>query len=253
QLSLHAADAVVGPLPMTDGTGSAAGMNHAIAAQLSLRAPLGAGLQGSFAAYARRTHHAIDFGMVNQRFTGDDPCHATAGALVYRDIDSRAVGVEAMIRRELGHAVTGWLSYSLGKVDRDLGFVQLPGDFDQRHTLSATAQWQRGRWRFGASGQLHTGRPVPYPLFATCSDGFLTSSTSADALRRLPTTGRIDLRAERALSVGGRPGRLFFELQNATFLPEPLGYRVDGFGAGQRVVEDTLLLPLPLVGLEVVL
>ncbi|MGH9888711.1 MAG: hypothetical protein ACREBE_24475, partial [bacterium] len=47
QLSVMSANIMIGPLPMTDGAASLAGMNHATQAQLSVRAPLGAALQGS--------------------------------------------------------------------------------------------------------------------------------------------------------------------------------------------------------------
>jgi hypothetical protein len=264
QVSVTSGSAVIGPLPMTDGTGSAAGMNHGVGAELSVRAPLVAGLQASVAAYYRDTHYTIDFGMSNKRFVGGDPCDPTSpttSTLVYRDIDARAIGLEAMLRRELGREVTGWVSYSLGKIDRDFGFIQLPSDFDQRHTLNATAQWKRGRWLFGATGHLHTGRAVTYPQYATCSIGYYYSFDSADKLRRLPTTWRLDLRAERAFQLAGWQVRAYLELQNATFTPEALDYHLEYQPATDptfepvrpRVVNTTLLIPLPLIGLEVVL
>ena len=262
QASVYAGNIVIGPLPMLDGAASAAGMNHGVQAELSLRTPLPGGLQGSFAAYYRDTHYAVDFAMLGTPFAGAGPCEqgSAPSAYVYRDLDTRAMGIEAMVRRELGHSVTGWVSYSLGKIDRDFGFIRLPSDFDQRHTLNATAQWQRGRWRFGATGHLHTGRPVPYPQIASCDAGlgqkFDASVKSADVLRRLPTNYRIDLRAERTFQAGDWNLRLFFELQNATLSSEVIGYNAEPVApasAREHVVEDTLFLPLPLIGLEVVL
>src|SRR5262249_4001267 len=150
--------------------------------------------------YYRDTDYAVDFGMVDTPFVGHQLCTADGypTALVYRHVDVRAIGLEAMVRRELGRSVTGWLSYSLGKIDRDFGFVRLPHDYDQRHTLSASVQWRTGAWRLGGSAQLHTGRPAIYPQLAVCSEpGLLGVDFVADPthLRRLPTSGRIDLRA----------------------------------------------------------
>jgi hypothetical protein len=254
---VYAGNVVIGPLPMLDGAASAAGMNHGVQAELSLHTPLGARLQGSFAAYYRQTHDAVDFSMLQAPLGGGFNCtQALPSAYVYRDIDTRAVGIEAMVRGELGPSITGWVSYSLGKIDRDLGFLQLPGAFDQRHMLNATAQWTRGRWRFGASGHLHTGRPVPYPQILHCNGPVAYAVIQqADVVRPLPTSYRIDLRAERALEAGSWHMRLFFELQNATLTPEAIGYTTEPVPgtSGARVVSDTLFLPLPLIGLEVVL
>jgi len=143
---------------------------------------------------------------------------------IYRNVDSRALGIEAMIRRDLGRSVTGWLSYSLGEVDRDLGFTRLPGDFDQRHTLNATAQWRHGSWRFGATGHLHTGRPVPYRLIAACSSANVSAVSYPLLARRPPLGWRIDLRIERALQVARSQLRVYVELQNASFTRETLSY-----------------------------
>jgi len=46
-----------------------------------------------------------------------------------------------MIRGDVSPSVSGWLSYSLAKSERNFGFIELlPGDFDQRHTLNVTGQ-----------------------------------------------------------------------------------------------------------------
>lgn len=256
QVTLFDSHFAIGPLPMTDGYASAAGTVRARQAQLSLYTPLGGGLVGSFATYYRDTRYPVDFAMAHLPFVTDSPCDGSRSQeLLYRDLDTRAIGFEAMVRRDLGHSVTGWLSYSLTKIDRDFGFVQLPGDYDQRHTLNATAQWRRGRWLFGATGHLHTGRPSPYPELGVC--GPFSALVTADHLRRLPTNYRLDLRAERSFTFDGWTMRLFFELQNATFTPEALDYEVqaDNFGdpSTYHVATYSLLIPLPLIGLEATL
>ena len=170
------------------------------------------------------------------------------------------VGVEAMIRRDLGRSVSGWVSYSLSKSDRDLGFIQLPGEFDQRHILNATAQWRHGPWVFSATGHLQTGRPLPYRRIARCSNDTVAVVIKADESRRAPTTLRADMRAERAFQLAGSQLRVYVELQNATFTRETLTYDAVYSGAGPLAspssyhdVPNTLLIPLPLIGVEAVL
>ena len=252
---------MLGPLPASDGTGSAAGLSRGYQAQAALRAPLGAGLQGNLAAYYRDTDYAIDFGMVDKPFTTRAACapaFASDEMARYRNVGVRAMGIEAMVRRELGRDVTGWLSYSLGKVDRDLGFITLPQDFDQRHTVSATAQWRLGAWRLGASGNVHTGRPIIYPTWTVCSDPDVPAIDvirDPTHLRRPPATWRLDLRAERAFVVAGFRMRLSVELQNATMSDEIIDYSLGASDPSDpstyRVAEKTWFLPLPMVGLEV--
>lgn len=263
QVSVIEGPIAIGPVPATEGAALAAGLSHGVQAQASLRTPLGDGWQASTAAYYRDTDYAVDFGMLDKQFTGHTPC-AFDGPIgtvrVYRHVGVRAFGLEAMVRRELGRSVTGWLSYSLGKIDRDLGFVRLPHDYDQRHTVSASVQWKRGAWRFGSSAQLHTGRPALYPQFAACAagPGFTSVEIVDDPtnLRRLPITWRIDLRAERTYQFSGWNLQLYAEMQNAALTREALGYEVttDPIGSqNYRVAERTLFLPLPILGLEVAL
>jgi outer membrane receptor protein involved in Fe transport len=255
----------IGPLPLAEGAASNAGLSHGIQAEASLQAPLGVGWQGSFAAYYRDTRYAVDFGLVDLPFAS--PCDPSGTKTpVYRDIDVRAMGVEAMVRRELGRSVTGWLSYSLGKIDRDFGFIRLPHDYDQRHTVSATAQWRLTHWTLGGSVQAHTGRPAEYPDIMTCDFGGGSSGTEVlqdpTRLRRLPISWRIDLRAEREVQLAGRRARVYFEMQNASLTSEALGYDLHTeyppVQLGEippppkySVSERTLFLPVPMIGVEV--
>jgi hypothetical protein len=263
QVSVIQGPIAIGPVPVTEGAALAAGLSHGVQAQASLRTPLGEGWQASTAAYYRDTDYAVDFGMLGKAFTSHQPCAndgAIAEARVYRHVDVRAIGLEAMVRRELGRSVTGWLSYSLGKIDRDLGFVQLPHDYDQRHTLSASVQWRHGAWLLGSSAQLHTGRPAVYPQITTCSAGqaFTSVDITSDPtdLRRLPTSWRLDLRAEREYRFSGWSMHVYAEMQNASLTREALGWDLttDPIGSqNYRVVPTTLFLPLPIVGMEVTL
>jgi hypothetical protein len=248
---------VIGPLPMTDGLGSNAGINHAVDADASMRIPLGRHLEASAAAYYRDTHRAVDFGVVNHMFHEAQSCSDLPAP--YRDLDTRNAGAELMVRGDLSPSVSGWLSYALAKSERDFGFIKLPGDFDQRHTLNVTGQWRHGRWLLGATGNLHTGRAMEYPQANECVNGSSTTSnyTSLDVLRRPPVNGRIDLRVERAYQFAGWRMSLYFDVQNATLTKEIVNYAVITNYAVDPVtvsiVPQTVFLPLAIVGLEVVL
>jgi hypothetical protein len=249
QVSVFHRDMVIGPLPMTDGLGSNAGINHAVEGDAALRMPLGRHLEASAALYYRDTHRAVDFGVVNHQFHEAQSCRDFPAP--YRDLDTRNAGAELMVRGELTPSVGGWLSYSLARSERDFGFVELPGDFDQRHTLTVTGQWRHGRWLLGATGSLHTGRAMELPQTATCNGGTPITFTSVDALRRPPINGRIDLRAERAYQFADWRMSLYLEIQNATLTKETVNYEVDPLSG--RVVPQTVFLPLAIVGAEVVL
>jgi hypothetical protein len=204
--------------------------------------------------------------MLGKDFTSHAPCSSASGGVsgtgsvqVYRNVNIRAMGLEAMVRRELGRSVTGWLSYSLGKIDRDLGFVQMPQDYDQRHTLSASVQWRRGAWLFGSSAQLHTGRPAMYPRLTECAAGgftYMEADNDPTYLRRLPTSWRVDLRAEREYRFSGWNMHVYFEMQNASLTREALGWDLEHMTPDPHdyhIVPRTLFLPLPIFGMEVTL
>lgn len=76
-------------------------------------------------------------------------------------------------------------------------------------------------------------------------------------LRRLPTSWRVDVRAEREYQFSGWTMRLYFEMQNATLTKEVLGYSLHSEDASPGVVpryfvaEKTLFIPLPILGMEV--
>lgn len=257
QLSVIEESIVMGPLPMADGAAANAGLSRSKQLQASAQLPLGDALRADVAAYYRDTRYSVDFALADREIESvAGPCELGRRAYLYRDVATRAFGFEALVRRDLGRAVTGWVSYSLGKIDRAFDFGRLPHDFDQRHTLNATAQWRRGKWRFGATGNVHTGRPLMYPGLRVCeSEGASSVGTSKDPrqLRRAPLAWRIDLRAERRFQFATWSMTGYFEIQNASFTKEVIGYdarNVDFAARTFDVHEDTLFLPLPMIGIE---
>jgi len=80
-----------------------------------------------------------------------------------------ATGVEVLIQREQGR-LTGWISYTLSKSERDLYGRTVPYDFDRRHALGVVGNFQIGpRLRLGVNSQHASGTPLtplmPEPIF----------------------------------------------------------------------------------------
>lgn len=261
QVSVIEPPIVVGPLPSGDGTGALAGLSRGYQAQASLRMPLDAfgiaGAEANLATYYKQTEYAIDFDTLSMPFTNKMLCdhnQPTPDIYVYRDLDTRAMGIEAMVRGRLARNVTGWASYTLAKIDRDLGFTTLPSSYDQRHTLNASVQWRKSDdWSFGASAMIRSGRPAIYPRIASCEVPGLPGALNEDVLydpthlRRTPAMWRFDLRAEHVFHRGAWTVRGYLELQNATLSRDVYGYEVSD-GERLKVVERSFLLPLPFVG-----
>jgi hypothetical protein len=110
----------------------------------------------------------------------------------------RAKGIETGIQRRSANGLTGWVSYAymVTKYEDRADGVAFAGDFDQRHTIVAFANYRfrptvdaGAQWRFG------TGQPVP---------GFLRRDGNSLALAadrnqaRLPNYSRLDARINKA-------------------------------------------------------
>jgi hypothetical protein len=260
QVSLFDSGLVIGPLPVADGIGSTTGMSKSRQIQAAVRGPIAADLDGSVAVYARDTRYAVDFAMIDKDFAeGDRPA---CGALpedyqprIYdRNIDTTATGVEIMVRRDLRQRLSGWVSYSLAKIDRRLPIGTQPHDFDQRHTLNAAVQYRLGRWTLGTTIHMHTGRAAQYPELSPCTaeddrfGSYTDVRTNPANLRRLPTTYRADVRIERAFRFSSWNMRLTLEVINAALRDEAIGYEYDY--VTDKVKQQTFALPVPMVGLE---
>jgi hypothetical protein len=264
QASLFAEGIAIGPLPVTDGVGSSVGMSKARQVQAAVRGPIGADFDGSVALYVRDTRYALDFAMLDKDFA-----EATRPDCVNRDetyqerrydrnLETTAKGLEVMLRRDLGQALSGWVSYSLAKFDRRLPIGTQPHDFDQRHTLNAALQYRVGRWTLGTSLHLHTGRAALYPQISICAaepiregepspGNYVDYRDDPTNLRRLPLTWRADVRIERRFRLAGLRAKATFEMINLLLREEVIGYQVD---FNDQVRPASLILPVPMLGLE---
>jgi TonB family protein len=119
-------------------------------------------------------------------------------------VNGHAYGLEVLVRRPLSKRLTGWLSYTLSRSERETHFVTLtggdaaatvPSEFDRTHILNAILAYDLGRrWRAGTRFVYYTGAPysdlsgnVPVPPYNN---------------HRGPPFFRMDVRLEKRWSLG---------------------------------------------------
>ena len=72
----------------------------------------------------------------------------------------RAIGLEVLLQRHEGR-VTGWVSYALGKSERELYGRTVPYDFDRTHAIGAVVNAElTSRIRVSVNSQFATGFPL---------------------------------------------------------------------------------------------
>jgi hypothetical protein len=178
----------------------------------------------------------------------------------------RARGVEAMLRRDAPGGLSGWIAYGYGEHEYDdvVSGETFFSDFDQRHTFSAYALYRLSnrsslgaKFRYGSNypitgyvGEQTFNANAP-PLFGGERPLFF-ALTDARNMLRLPPYMRLDVRADRALTWGGRRVTLFAEVanvlnrRNERNVPYAVGPRGQLMG-----VTDSLLPIVPSAGLVI--
>jgi hypothetical protein len=144
----------------------------------------------------------------------------------------RAIGLELLVRRTLTKRFTGWLSYTLSRVERDSFFqgewIRRLSEFDRTHVVNLVVAADLGkRWRAGARLVAYSG--LPYSM---------SFSTAGPPDSRGPPFFRVDVRVEKKWKALGGTLALVFEWLNALLAKETLGYNCSaeapspGFGSG---------------------
>lgn len=141
----------------------------------------------------------------------------------------RATGLEMLLQRARGR-LTGWVSYTLSKAERELYGNTVPFDFDRRHALAVAANAQlTSKLRLSATSQYATGfaltplhpeayfgdhdftipprPPGPFKATRRSSGELLMMNDPRNALRlsllnsaRMPAYARTDVRVTYALA-----------------------------------------------------
>ncbi|HSW30449.1 MAG TPA: TonB-dependent receptor [Longimicrobiales bacterium] len=171
----------------------------------------------------------------------------------------RARGIEFLAQKKRGR-LTGWVSYTLSRVDYDLvGFnndESFPASQDQRHELKVVGVYQLGRWTFGSTWVFGSGKPYTVPeaqYTLTTLDGRELSLIHVGEKNgdRLPAYHRLDVSATRRFE----SRRLFYELDLSIFNlygRSNIWYRQFDLSQSPMLVTDVTTLGFtPSIGLRV--
>jgi TonB family protein len=185
--------------------------------------------------------------------------------------NGRAIGLEMLVRRSLTKRFTGWLSYTLSRVERDAyytegftarppqrgfgggfqqtyqaGWIRRLSEFDRTHVANLVLAADLGaRWRAGVRFVAYSG--LPYST-STGSVG------TPDA--RGPPFFRVDLRVEKRWQALGGTMAVVLEWLNALLSKETLGTScsssIDSRGNFSSQCTPTQVGPItfPSIGLE---
>jgi TonB family protein len=161
--------------------------------------------------------------------------------------DGRAIGLEFMLRRKLTERITGWLSYTLSRVERDSmasnQYGQPPvwtrrlSEFDRTHVLNAVFAADLGnRWRAGIRVEGYSG--LPY------SSHSIFFNAPPDA--RAPPFVRVDLRLEKSWRQWGGTMTFVFEWLNALLQKESISTTCSAGTGPQPYAVKCSPQPLPI-------
>ncbi|HKP60205.1 MAG TPA: hypothetical protein VJV78_25950, partial [Polyangiales bacterium] len=148
------------------------------------------------------------------------------------DGEGRAYGFELLLRRRAERGFFGWLSYTLSRSERFLeGGRTVVFAFDQTHVLNLALSYAVAGWTFGGRFTFATGRPVSDLLapdgdtsFDADDDNF--DPNSRGARTRLPTYHALDIRIDRAFTLGDRiKGSVFLDIMNVYNARNSEGWR----------------------------
>lgn len=247
---------VFGPIPAYEGAGLYWGLNRAWQMQAGVESRLPADFELAVTGFYHDLYQAIDFSLLDKQLVPDPtPCNGDdeLDLPLPVGVDGRTYGAELMLRRRLGQAVFGWVSYSLSRSERTFpGVGTLPFDFDQTHVLNTVASWEVGRnWTLGAVLHVNTGRPYTPFIVQRCTGevfSFYEGRRGAPNAARFPTFWRIDARIQKREVFETWFFDFYVDLFNASFQWETIAYEVNP-DTGE-IEAQTLPLFIPTIGVR---
>jgi hypothetical protein len=172
-------------------------------------------------------------------------------------VTGQAYGLELLARRPLSKRLSGWLSYTLSRSNREAHFLTPSGgdavarvasEGDRRHVLNAILAYALGgRWRAGGRFLFYTGSS-----YSRLNGSFPVPPYNAF---RTPSFFRLDVRLEKRWSFG-RSGSiaLVIEGQNVTLSTETSAFGLSCMSAPGTPTQCTYStlgpITLPSVGVE---
>lgn len=136
-----------------------------------------------------------------------------------------AYGAEFFLKKHVGR-VTGWLSYTLSRAERQFDEINnglaFPVRYDRTHDISCVFIYRYNpKWTFSANWVYHTGDAVTIPYGKYYIDDQSVTAISARNGYRFPSYHRLDL----SVTLNTRKsGSWIFALYNAYGRKNPYGY-----------------------------
>lgn len=203
---------------------------RAIHADVTLAKSWRGSVTSQLTAYTRREDDVLRAFDAEPRRVSDGSIMLGRGDAMWENrLRGRARGIEALLRRDAPSGLTGWLAYAYAEHHYDdlAAAERFWSDHDQRHTVSAYLNSRLSnrtslgtKVRYGSNypitgyvGETQNAGNQP-PLLGGMRPIFLSLSEQRNGLR-LPPYVRVDVRADRVLTIAGRRVTFFVEVANA--------------------------------------
>ena len=168
-------------------------------------------------------------------------------APIRNSVRGRSQGIQFLLEKRSASGLNGWISYALGTAemqDREAG-IRFPSDWDQRHTVSAVANY-RIRPSVLLSGKWVHGSGMPIPGFYRRDAGQTFLSEDRNALR-LGSYRRLDLRVDKQFSVDRWSLTLYGEIINALNHHNPAVHQYNQFNPSTGAVRFSSFHQFPIL------
>lgn len=161
----------------------------------------------------------------------------------------KAYGAELLIKKEATADLSGWLSISLAKSERqnDLTGESFRYQFEQPVTTTLVTRYKlNDDWTMGAKWNYHSGTPYT-PVIGRHQDltGRWLPDYAAINSGTLPDYHRLDIRFDRNYVFDTWKLNTYFELNNVYFQKNIAGYRYDATYSNYANPETVLPLVIP--------
>jgi hypothetical protein len=161
----------------------------------------------------------------------------------------KAYGAELLIKKEATADISGWLSVSLAKSERqnDLTGESFRYQFDQPVTTTLVTNYKlNDDWTMGAKWNYHSGTPYT-PVIGRHLDSTSRWLPDYAAINSgtLPDYHRLDIRFDRNYVFNTWKLNTYFELNNVYFQKNVSGYRYDATYSNYANPEAVLPLTIP--------
>ena len=140
-------------------------------------------------------------------------------------------GMNIMIHKQSG-ALTGWVSYSLGRALRKFDNPEYPGIYpanhERIHELNAVASYEAGRWNFSSTFVCASGVPFTAPEYYYLSSGHIITKPGRHNGCRMRPYARLDLSVSYLFrKEAERESSINFSLYNATGRKNDVMYKLN--------------------------